>query len=150
MVHRGVVRPTNAISMGNPLVQELEVETATNVIPGRLVKKGTADKDIVVCDAAGKYIGFVGYEQAGPEFKPINPATAYAAAAMAPVLSGGNFWVVGRLASGQNVVKGAALTIAANGELTAATIGTDHVIAFAEESVNATDAAANILVRSVI
>jgi ribosomal protein S11 len=150
MVHKGAIKPTNAISMGNPLVQELQVEVTTNVIPGRHVKKGTADKDIVVGDASGNSVGWVGYEQASPEFKPLNKATAFAATSMAPVMNGGNFYVIARLASGQNVVKGQPLTFAANGEVTAATYGTHHVAAFAEESVNASSAAADILVRSMI
>ena len=150
MAHKGIVRPVNAVAMGNPMVQELEVLTATNMIAGRHVQRDTTDNGIKVGDASGNSIGWLGYEQANPEFKPVNPATAYAANSMAPVLNGGNFYVVARLASGQNVVKGQPLTFAANGELTAATYGTHHVAAFAEETVNATDAAANILVRSVI
>jgi len=42
------------VAVGDPLVDELKVETATNMYPGRLVKKGTNDDDIVVCDASGK------------------------------------------------------------------------------------------------
>jgi hypothetical protein len=94
---------------------------------------------------------------------------------MAPVLFGGNFLVVGRLASGQNVTKGARLVAAASGELTAATaltvktgatgvtssaangaittgtLGDEGiVVAIAQESVNATSAAADIVVLSLI
>ena len=64
MANLGLRKPTNKIvAAGKPLVQELNVETATNVYPGRLVKKGTNDNDIVVCGAGENCIGWAGYEQ---------------------------------------------------------------------------------------
>ncbi len=176
MVYSGVVKPTNKIvAGGNPLVQELKVETATNMYPGRLVKKGTNDDDIVVNTAAGAAIGWLGYEQANPVFMPADVDTIYVQNDMAPVLNGGGFFVVGRLASGQNVTKGTPLVGAANGELIAATalsvatgatqvtssaangaiitgsLGAQGVIvAIAEQSVDASSAAADIVVRSLI
>ncbi len=176
MAYTGVVKPTNKIvAGGTPLVQELMIETATNMYPGRLVKKGTNDDDIVVNTAAGNALGWLGYEQADPAFMPTDVDTAYAANDMAPILNGGHFYIVGRLASGQNVTKGTPLVAAANGELTAAsgltvasgatqvtssaangailagTLGTQGiVVAIAEQSVDASGAAADIVVRSLI
>ncbi len=94
------------------------------------------------------------------------------------MLAGGNFVIVASLANGQNVTKGARLCAAAAGELTAATAitatvptGTTTVastsaqpamtmagglptkgivVAIAEESVDASAAAADIMVRSLI
>ena len=47
-------QPKNQIVVsGKPDVQYLNIETATNCYPGRLVKKGTHDNDLVVCTAGG-------------------------------------------------------------------------------------------------
>lgn len=171
----GFLKPDNKILVaGNPLVQELKVETATNMYPGRLVKKGTNDDDIVVGTAGADVIGFLGYEQCRDSDKPANVDTAYAAGAWAPVLSGGGFIIVARLANGENVSKGARLVAAANGELKEAsalavpsggtTVTSDKaqpdisgavgsegvVVAIAEESVDASGGAADIMVRSLI
>lgn len=168
-------KPTNKIIVaGQPLIQILKVETATNMYPGRLVKKGTNDDDIVVGTAASAVIGWLGYENTIKKHRPATVDTIYAGDEQAAVLSGGNFVIVGRLASGQNVSKGARLVSAANGELTAASAaaipsGTttvtstsaqptvagqlssqDIVVAIAEESVDASGAAADIMVRSLI
>jgi len=175
MAYSGFRKPNNKIVVaGNPLVQELKVETATNMYPGRLVKKGTNDDDIVVCGATDKPIGFLGYEQSHAAYRPTNVDTAYSAGDRAPVLCGGNFVVVARLANGENVSKGDWLVPAANGELKAASaltvdsggvavtstaangaiisgeVGDNIVVAIAEESVNATAGAADIMVRSLI
>lgn len=149
----GVVKPTNKIvAGGNPLVQELKVEIATNMYPGRLVMKGTNDDDIVVNTAAGAAIGWLGYEQANPVFMPADVDTNYVQNDMAPVLYGGGFLIVGRLASGQNVTKGTRLVAAANGELAAATSLPDEgiVVAIAHQSMDASSAAADIVVLSLI
>jgi hypothetical protein len=176
MAYSGVVKPNNKIvAGGNPLVQELKIETATNMYPGRLVKKGTNDDDIVVNTAGGNALGWLGYEQTNPVFMPTDVDTIYAQNDMAAVLNGGHFYVVGRLASGQNVTKGTPLVGAANGELTAATaltVGTGAVavlssaangaittgtlgsegmiVAIAQQSVDASSAAADIVVLSLI
>lgn len=176
MAYSGVVKPTNKIvAGGTPLVQELKVETATNMYPGRLVKRGTNDDDIVVNTEGGNALGWLGYEQTNPVFMPTDVDTIYAQNDMVAVLNGGHFYVVGRLASGQNVTKGTPLVGAANGELAAAvgltvatgatqvtssaangaiisgTLGTQGiVVAIAEQSVDASGGSADIVVRSLI
>lgn len=157
MAYSGYQKPTNKILVaGNPLKQELKVETATNMYPGRLVTKGTNDDDIIVNTASTAVIGWLGYEQiTNPGFQPDTVDTIYAANAQAPVLSGGNFVIVGRLASGQSVAKDAKLIAAAAGELTAAVNDTldassNFPVAIAEETVNASGGAADIMVRSLI
>lgn len=78
----------NKISMGGePLVQRLVVETATNMYPGRLVIKGTDDSDIKVADGVSAPLGWLGYEQPGCE-PPDNITSLYSQGAEAPVLSG--------------------------------------------------------------
>lgn len=157
MAYSGYVKPTNKIIVaGKPLVQELKVETATNMYPGRLVTKGTNDDDVIVNTASTAVIGWLGYEQiTNPGFQPDTVDTIYTVNAQAPVLNGGGFVIVGRLASGQSVAKDAKLIGTAAGELTAATndtldASTNYIVAIAEETVNASGAAADIMVRSLI
>lgn len=157
MAYSGYQKPTNKIVVaGKPLVQELKVETATSMYPGRLVTKGTNDDDVIVNTASTAACGWLGYEQiTNPGFQPDTVDTIYTINAQAPVLSGGGFVIVGRLASGQSVAKDAKLKGTAAGELTA--IGAEDldassnfVVAIAEETVNASGAAADIMVRSLI
>lgn len=172
-------KPTNKIIVaGQPLTQILKVETATNVYPGRLLVRGTADDDAVVGTANGAVIGWAGYENTIKLHRPATVDTIYLINAQIAVEHGGGFVIVGRLASGQNVTKGARLSAAANGELTASTAITATVpsgstavtstsatpamtmagglptqgivVAIAEESVDASGAAADIMVRSLI
>ena len=153
MVYTGHVKPINKIvAAGKPLVQELEVEVATTMYPGRLVKRGTGDHDVVVSDSTdgGDIVGWLGYEQTAPVFRPSTPDTIYVAADKAAVLNGGGFIIVASLASGQNVTKDDELIGVAAGEVSAATIGSHNVVCFAEESVDASLAAKDIMVRSVI
>jgi len=170
-----VTKPNNKIvAQGEPLVEECKVESATNMYPGRLVKKGSSDSQIVVCGATDMPIGWLGYEQAAGPYKPSDVDTAYSANDFAPVLYGGKFVIVGRLASGEVVNKGDLLVPAANGELkkaetlqiasggtsvtsTAANgdIITGHygdapIVAKALESVDASGGAQDILVLSLI
>lgn len=180
MAYSGFRKPNNKIVVaGNPLVQELKVETATNMYPGRLVKKGTNDDDVVVNTAAGTAVGWLGYEQSHADYRPADVDTAYNAGDRVPVVNGGGFVVVGRLATGETVNKGDLLVAAANGELAAATAMDGSVdagattvtstaangniitlsggvapegiiVGVAEESVDASVAAADIMVRSLI
>mgnify|MGYP000899663219 FL=1 len=122
MANLGLRKPTNKIVVaGEPLVQELNVETATNVYPGRLVKKGTNDNDIVVCGAGENCIGWAGYEQiTNAGYMPTDVDTIYAQYAQAPVLYGGGFVVVAKLADNQTIAKGDRLVAAANGEVSEA------------------------------
>lgn len=153
MVYTGHIKPNNKIvAAGTPLVQELKVETNTTMYPGRLVKKGTGDDEIVVStDTTGvASIGWLGYEQTAPIYRPETVDTMYAADDMVAVLNGGGFVIVASLAAGQSVNKEDALTSTAAGELKAITATTDEAVAYAEETVNATGAAADIMVRSVI
>jgi len=78
---------------GDPLVKQLKnVETVTNVYPGRLVAKGTTDFDIKVADGVHAVPeGWAGYEDCAPEFKPATIDTIFVASDKIRVLRGGNF-----------------------------------------------------------
>lgn len=143
----------NDVIDGQSLVERHKAEgTVTYMKPGRLVKKGTTDYDVKIADASANFpaIGWLGYEKANANFKPETIDTAYALADEVPVENGSGFRVRARLANGQNLVKGIRLKEAANGEVTAATLGTDHVIASMAESVDASGAAADAWVLSEI
>lgn len=84
------IEPTNKIVIaGTPDRRIYDVAgTVTEMKPGRLVKKGSTDSDIIIGDVDGPNIGFLGYEDGfGPD-KPATITTAYALAAKADVLSG--------------------------------------------------------------
>jgi hypothetical protein len=170
------VKPTNSIvcDRSNIQVTTKKVETATNVYPGRLVKKGSDDNDIVVNTAAGAPLGWAGYEDTHKKYRPATVDTIYVVNSYIAVVKGAGMKIVASLASGQNVVAGAILVAAANGELTAATAaaipsGTTAVtsssaqptvagslssegipVAVAEQSMDASAGALDIIVRSLI
>jgi hypothetical protein len=151
------------------------IETATNCYPGRLVKKGTADKDLVVATAGCNPAGWLGYEQAAPTEKPASMASAYAANSLPPLLSGGGFVILATLSTSQTIAKDDALvadddgcvkkatalgivsgatsvtSAAANGTTTiSGSVGSERIVGYADESVTTTSATKTIAVRSLI
>lgn len=84
------VEPTNKIVIaGEPDERDYEVSgTVTNMIAGRLVKKGASDGLIVIGDKSGPNIGWLGYEQTFAPDKPADIDTSYASGDKATVLSG--------------------------------------------------------------
>lgn len=168
----------NAIVQGGhvPMIDTYcQVETATNMYPGRLVKKGTADTDLVVATAGSNPYGWLGYEQAAITERPASMTTAYAADDIPPVLRGGGFVILATLSTSQTIAKDDALvadaagqvkkasalgivsgstdvtSAAANGTTTiSGSAGTERIVGYAEESVTTTSSTATIKVRSVI
>jgi hypothetical protein len=147
-----MVKPTNKIVWDsiNLHMETKKVETATNVYPGRLVTKGTNDDDVVVNTDGGAAVGWAGYLNTAKNYRPATVDTIYAQNDQIAVIYGPGMGVVGRLAELQNVAKGALLYAFANGELSAGTAGTHHIVARAAESVDASAAAADIMVVSLI
>lgn len=151
MVDTGFVVATDKIVLsGNPITVEKEVETVANMKPGRLVKRDTGDNQVEVNDTDDNVYGWLAYEHTAVMYRPANKDTIYNVNDRAAVIVGGEIVIRARLASGQSVTMGAKLTAAAAGELTAATIGTNTVLAVAMETVNATSAAKDIIVKSRI
>jgi len=143
--------PTNKIIVaGQPLTQILKVETATSVYPGRLVKKGTNDDDIVVNTAAGAAVGWAGYENTIKKHRPATVDTIYLINAQIAVEHGGHFVIVARLQTGQTITKGELLAAGATGTVQTGTAGTHHIVAIAEESVTTTSSESDIMVRSLL
>ena len=166
------IKPTNKILIGGtPLVEELVTE-GTTCKPGLFVKKGTADHQVQLAgDGAKNPLGVL---DADPRY-PI--ANAFPDKHPVQVMKG-PIVVVATLLTGNNVTKGQALICAANGKLKAAAdiavqvpSGTTTVtstaaqpdlteigsippygviVAFAEESVDASAEDKPIMVRLVI
>ncbi len=118
-----ITSPINKIvAIGEPLVDEFKVETATTMYPGRLVKAGSHADDIVVNTAAAYPIGWLGYEQCIKKYLPATVDTIYVILDVVPVLYGGGFCINASLASGNNCTAvGYPLQTAAAGELALAT-----------------------------
>jgi hypothetical protein len=108
MVDYGIVKPSNRIlERGTPtVITSHNIETATTMYAGRLVKKGTTDYDIVVSDGVSPVIGWLGWEQADMNNRPATVDTIYATSEEAPVLRGGNFNIVASLAVGFVAARG--------------------------------------------
>ena len=166
------IKPTNKILIGGtPLVEELVTE-GTTCKPGLFVKKGTADHQVQLAgDGAKNPLGVL---DADPRY-PI--ANAFPDKHPVRVMKG-PIVVVATLLTGNNVTKGQALICAANGKLKAAAdiavsvpsgavtvtstaaqpdlteIGSippyGVIVAFAEESVDASAEDKSIMVRLVI
>ena len=120
----GVSKPSAHLIVveGKPLVDERIVETATNMIPGRLCTKGTASQQIIVCTATLFPMGWIGFEHTSARFRPADIATAHAANDVASVLYGGHFVVQGVLTISQTIVDGDILVPAAAGNLQKGTV----------------------------
>ena len=150
MTYTGVRRPTNKIvAGGTPLVQELRVQTATTMYPGRLVKAGSSVDEIVVNDASGNttILGWLGFEQTNPEFRSEAVTDICTIEDQVAVLNGGGFTILAEAVGA--TPKGTPLTGAAAGKVTAlalSDITSGAHVGYAE------DASANgkVLVRSVI
>lgn len=178
MVDIGMVTPTNGVvSYGRPtIITEANVETAANMYPGRLVKRGTTDYDLAVCGATDTPIGWLGFEDTAAQFRPATPSTIYAASDKAAVIRGGGFVIdYAVLAISQTIVKGDALVTAADGTVQKATglsgsiasgatpvtstgaqpattiagdIGAKRIVGYAEVSVTTTSSTAVIKIRN--
>lgn len=116
--------------------EEAKVETATGMVPGVLVKKGSTDDDVVVGTAVTNITGVLGWEETNPLQRPADFDTAYAANARAKIHRGGGFEFYGWLGTGctADITKGDPLIADASGCMkNGVTAG--YVIAYAAESV---------------
>src|SRR3990167_1747933 len=168
----GVIKPSyhRIIIAGNPRVVERVVETATNMIPGRLAKKGTAAAQVVVSSGSGALLsGWIGYEQTDGLYRPADIDTAHAANDIIAILYGGGFDIQAVLATSQTitvdhvliaganglVTEGAILSVSSGASTTDLTVDGSYPyagepIATALENVTTTSAVARLAVRSRI
>ncbi len=165
MVQLGFRKPNNKVSQGGALgVEYFKVgaaATAAKMLPCIAVIKDTNDFSVKEGAAAGKIIGFLGYDETPAQYRPTNSTTAYAVGDIVAVHRGPGRRQKAILTSGQNVVNGEPLKVGADGKLVTATlngaasieltgnaqtitVGNDDVIGDADESVNASGADAYI------
>lgn len=100
-----------------PSQDEFRIETATEMYPGRLVKTGTTEDDIVVGDALSAPIGWLGYEQTAIPYMPATKDTIYAVNDRAIVGRGGGFGIRGKVSQGCVLNFGDKLANWTNGQL---------------------------------
>ena len=143
------VHPTNVIVVDNRglRMQTKKVETATNVYPGRLVKKGTNDDDVVVGSEPLGNLGWAGYEHTTKKYRPVTAGTIYAQNDQIAVINGPGIVLLASVISGSAAVKGILLKGGAAGQLDVAG-ATDAAVAVAEESVTGGAGGSRIMVRS--
>ncbi len=127
-----VSTPVNKIIIAgrSSITEEKEVETATGMKPGVLVKKGSTDDEVVVCTGSDYPTGILGYEDTSPLDRPANIDTLYTVNKRAKVHSGGGFIFYGWMAAeaSADVVKGDPLVPGADGGLVKGT--TDAKVRF--------------------
>jgi len=113
--------------------------TAAAMVPGRVVCFDTNDNEVKECgaqDVSGNTaapIGILGYEDSPLAFKPATRDTAYARGDHVAIHKKPGMSFRGWLATGQTVVTGTKLKVAANGIFTPVTAVTDAYFASAIE-----------------
>ena len=158
MVDFGYITATDKIVLaGNRMSAEYEVETATTMYPGRLVKKGTTDNEIVVGTDGAVSLGWLGYEDTPVMYRPTTIDTIYSAADRAAVVFGSGIILRGLLANGDDIIMGDKLTGTAAGAVKKwvpvpidAASAEEFPVAVAMQSVATTGDPANIILRSLI
>lgn len=123
------------------------VTGAAGILPGHLVARTNAAVETVVVHAsAGGVCRPLFAVEDDIQGNGIDDAYANGANALLVYAQPGDE-ILGVLASGQNVAKEAALTSNGNGQLKAANGTTDHVIGYARNAVDASLAAARVVVE---
>lgn len=133
MVQAGVRKILNDVIDGDSTINYYNIDTVATMIPGALVIKSATDYDIKVC-AGTVPIGWLGYGACNGNDKPADRDTIYLEDAEAPVHSKAHY-VRAVMATGTGINKGDPLKPSTNGEVIAATVATDDIIAIAAESV---------------
>jgi hypothetical protein len=145
MAQDGFRIPTNDVAIGGSKNVEFYTvhthATAAKMLPGVIVKLSDVANEVMECDASGNAIGFLGYQDTPAEFRPASITTAYAVGDRVAVLRGAGRRQMGYLASGQNLGDAAPVKMTTDGQLTAATVGTDDVVGDLVKAVDASSAA---------
>ena len=146
------IHPTNSIVIGrqNLVARTKNVETATNVYPGRLLEVGTNDDDVIVCAGSNPPCGWVGYLDTAKKYRPATITTVHSGSDKIAQVNGAGVILMAKLGDHAVVTVGELLTQAASGCVTPGTAGTNDIVAEAIEAVTTTTSAADILVRSRI
>ena len=124
-----------------------KIETVANCYPGRFVKKGTTDHEVLVNTDENPPIGVLGYEHTHAAYRPATVDTIYVVNDEAAVLQGEDFEFVASLYTNEEVSMGDQLVAAATGCVKQWTSGDTIIVGTALESVTTTSAVADILIR---
>jgi hypothetical protein len=108
MVDSGYNTPAGRVVVRGkaPRVIGKNVGVATSMYPGRLVVREATDYDVKVADGVLPPVGWLGFEDANGIAKPASPASIYTIDTEAPVLSGGGFAILAKLAKGFVALEG--------------------------------------------
>jgi hypothetical protein len=156
MVDMGFVKATNKIVLaGDRQTVELEVETATNMYPGRTVEAGGTNNEMVVGTAGAVIMGWLSYEDTPVMYKPATIDTIYKINDRAAYVFGPGIIVVANRKASETIVMGDKLVAAADGQVAkwtpvpiSAGTAEEDVIAVAMEDGSGT--ASDLIVRSLI
>lgn len=107
MVSTGYQVPVGKIvGWGTPRVLHRNVESATSLVPGKLVEQGTSEYDVVVASGDAPPVGWLGYEDTNLSDRKEAITTAPVAAEEHSVLCGGGFEIYATLAIGPTALQG--------------------------------------------
>jgi len=160
MVDMGYIEATDKIVLaGQRLSVEMEIQTVDDMYPGKLVKGGTTDNEVVVGTDGAVAYGWLGYEDTPVMYRPANINTIYVVNDRAAIVSG-PIVLRAKLGVSQTIIMGDKLTGTTVGELKkwtpipigdAVAAAEEFPVAIAMESVT-TDGTthSSIIVRSLI
>jgi len=150
MTYSNIELTTNRILIdGNPHVEWCHVENGTDIFPGRLVKKGTNDMDIVASTAGCTPLGWIGFQHTRTTYRPDGINSQHLTDDECALLTGQDLFITTDLALGESVSKGDPLSAADNGMVRALQTD-DTLVAYAWKTVDATSEVSKIPVKSAI
>lgn len=156
MVDIGFVKATNKIVLaGFRQTVELEIETVANMYPGRVVKVGSTDNEMVVGAADALSMGWLSYEDTPVMYKPATIDTIYKVNDRAAYVFGPGIIVVASRKANETIVMGDKLVPAADGQVKKwtpvpidAASAEEDIIAIAMEG--GSGASSDLIIRSLI
>lgn len=115
----------NIVAQGVPFQESYKIEAAAGMYAGRLMKKGTSDKQILVGDALSPPVGFLGYEQtklgkvpgSTGDNRPASVDTIYLINAWAALLNMAGMLINASVPAGFQVTKGDLMANWTNGQV---------------------------------
>ena len=131
------------------IAREYEVESGTNMYPGRLATAGSTNDEVAVCGASDDPTGWIGYEDTADVYRKNSIKTVYETGDRVSILTGIGFVIWSKASSGTTYVRGAHLKVAASGVLQNAVVGTDQVVAVVADDTTNSGATGDIWIPVV-
>jgi hypothetical protein len=156
MVDTGYIAPVGKIAIaGHRQTVEMNVETAADMYPGRLVQHGSTNNDVIVGTAGALSYGWLVYEDTPIMYRPKTVDTVYNVLDRAAVMHGPGMILVGSRKGGVTIVMGDKLICAAAGQVDKWTpvpdggaTGEEEVVAVAME--DGSGDSSDLIIRSSI